>query len=883
MDHCLNNKDLCLKLLIIYYTSLNNKLKVNNDPIPLLINKFADVQSFLEEKNLTKILYFNLDTVHKVLYDYDQIITISDAMENDLCFNYYLFLLIKAGEEIINYEFSKKYINLFKLKIKDNKYYNIIAYKIIIEFINNFRNCNLYDEDKDYDFVTKLDNESREYIKNNLNIFHDIKLNLTCEDIIERNIDELYVDIIVALMKNNKFYDYEYTLNIFNQLDLENIDIQFYSSEKLWNIILESLNSKNDYIKINDINDFDDLNDMNKINFYYFLFKYVLKSPFYMYNIPFLSQLRKKVIEILKLQEYITFTISNEIYIQRIEYIIKRLCDLDYYYIHYYLNKKKSTKSGGYTNIKSSMMKNSQCIFNVSIKGKNNIKIDKIECIYGHKQSISLEEMKKLQEKNMDFNNIINLNFNRYLNCIHMFKNIIENLKNNYQFKYNFKLYFNFKKQIMNNIINNIYNINVEYSVQEHPFYKTDMISSDENILIKKPNEFNGLISLMSKLNLEKNNEINDTYSIISIEPNITFGSSLEEIEDFMDYKIIQLDNLIYKHSESVKFFLILKNGYFLSCGNSGEIILYNQDFKILLKKDNFDDILYHITEINDYKENIELIACYGQYVYELLINKTNYKVVFKKYEVPKKKTLYCEKIKDDEYVIAGINGAIKVIDMFNDSIDEKMIYNLLEFSVKTGLVINHKYVVLISNELIPKGLNKLVICNLFENKAEYSISDYSFNLSENSLSFITLDKSSNILLCAIKKYKSNQKNGILVVDMNLVRGKDLQYRFYDSGNFQPYCFCQLFKSSYILVGGHDLNKRSGMIRMYNINNNINDLMYIQDIEITEDEIDNKFDMPVNNIVQIKETGKLIITCLDGYIFLFSKPNLDYYNKKHKG
>ena len=72
------------------------------------------------------------------------------------------------------------------------------------------------------------------------------------------------------------------------------------------------------------------------------------------------------------------------------------------------------------------------------------------------------------------------------------------------------------------------------------------MISSDENLLIKKPKEFKGLISLMSKLNFENNSEINDTYSIISIEPNITFGSSLEEIEDFMDYKIIQLDNLIY-------------------------------------------------------------------------------------------------------------------------------------------------------------------------------------------------------------------------------------------------------------------------------------------------------------------------------------------------
>ena len=59
MDYCLNNKDLCLKLIIIYYASLNNKLKLNNDPIPLLINKFTDVQAFLDEKKLTKILYFN--------------------------------------------------------------------------------------------------------------------------------------------------------------------------------------------------------------------------------------------------------------------------------------------------------------------------------------------------------------------------------------------------------------------------------------------------------------------------------------------------------------------------------------------------------------------------------------------------------------------------------------------------------------------------------------------------------------------------------------------------------------------------------------------------------------------------------------------------------
>ena len=41
--------------------------------------------------------------------------------------------------------------------------------------------------------------------------------------------------------------------------------------------------------------------------------------------------------------------------------------------------------------------------------------------------------------------------------------------------------------------------------------------------------------------------------------------------------------------------------------------------------------------------------------------------------------------------------------------------------------------------------------------------------------------------------------------------------------------------------------------------------------------------MPVNNIIQTKDTGKIVITTIDGKIYLFTKPNLDYCNKKHKG
>ena len=140
-----------------------------------------------------------------------------------------------------------------------------------------------------------------------------------------------------------------------------------------------------------------------------------------------------------------------------------------------------------------------------------------------------------------------------------------------------------------------------------------------------------------------------------------------------------------------------------------------------------------------------------------------------------------------------------------------------------------------------------------------------------------------NILLCAIKKYKSSQKNGILVVDMNLVSGENLNHKFFNTGNFEPYCFSQIFESMYVMVGGFSLDKHTGMMRLYKINKNNYELIYIQDIEIIEDDENfNRFVMPINNIIQIKDSGKIIITCIDGGIFLFGKPNLDWYNYNQK-
>ena len=290
MDHYLFNDNLSIKLNIISNSFLNSNLIINEDPIPFLLKEYSEIKKFDEMKNFTKFLYFNMKTINKILYESDIIIQIQDYNCNDLSSNFYLILLIKAEEEIINYEYGINYINIFN-KLKNNeefKYFNLINSKIIIELINNFKNCDLYDEDKDEEYISKLENENKEYIKNNLNIFKEINLNINETDIYNKNIDELYVDIIIALIKSDKLIDLDLSFNIFKQLDLENIDIPFIASENFFKRMLEVLKIDNNYINQYIINNFDDLNDINKINFHYILLKFIFKSSFYLYHIPLL-------------------------------------------------------------------------------------------------------------------------------------------------------------------------------------------------------------------------------------------------------------------------------------------------------------------------------------------------------------------------------------------------------------------------------------------------------------------------------------------------------------------------------------------------------------------------------------------------------------------
>ena len=190
--------------------------------------------------------------------------------------------------------------------------------------------------------------------------------------------------------------------------------------------------------------------------------------------------------------------------------------------------------------------------------------------------------------------------------------------------------------------------------------------------------------------------------------------------------------------------------------------------------------------------------------------------------------------------------------------------------------------------------------------KKKYEINNYSFNLYQNNLCLISKEKESNnkLLLCACKKYIESQKNGILLLIIEL--NNKISEKFYDTGIFEVYCFCQICRfenpnrgnmilsqnqnndnligTEYFLVGGFDPNKKKGLIKLYQINYNndkfeLTNIEYIQDIEIKESTKFKGFEGAITCIIQSKNNGDLLITSYDGNVYDFSNPNINKIKK----
>ena len=306
------------------------------DPLFELLSNYSDLNDIIEQnktkkdKYFIKFFYFNKKKIHEILYKEEKKINIdNNIIENKLSDYFYLTLLIEDNIDIVNYEYSFDFINnnnIFNQLKQDNNnnYKNIILSKIIIELINNYKGRDNYHPVQDEEKLNEIENTDN--IKNSKE--SDLNIN--------EKIDKIYSNIIIKLIKNKKD-DYENTYKIIykiiNELDLENINI----TKTIFEELSKTLNTNEKYIKKYIIKEIKDLDNHNIINFYYILFKYILKNPIYIYNIPLLLEQRKNIIKFIKTNK--NYENDNK---QKFKYILNFITNRQYDILYKEIEDKNS-------------------------------------------------------------------------------------------------------------------------------------------------------------------------------------------------------------------------------------------------------------------------------------------------------------------------------------------------------------------------------------------------------------------------------------------------------------------------------------------------------------------------------------------------------------
>ena len=270
----------------------------NNDPLFKLITDIKEIKDICKDyKYFNKeIFYYNRKKIHKFLYEQEEIIAFDKEdyiNPNDKSINlpelFYLSLLIDEDKANINYIYPFEYISLiynnYLIKYKSEKFRIIILAKIVLILILNYENFADKEEPVQYnEEIEKMKEGIKRMIEDNLIVFKELNINFNCEDICsdKMHIDTLYNEIIISLIRENKFSDYNYCSMVIKELNLENINIT--------STIVEGLSEylKKENIKIYDINKLKDLFDKSIINFYYILYKFILKNNIYICQFDFL-------------------------------------------------------------------------------------------------------------------------------------------------------------------------------------------------------------------------------------------------------------------------------------------------------------------------------------------------------------------------------------------------------------------------------------------------------------------------------------------------------------------------------------------------------------------------------------------------------------------
>ena len=397
------------KAIINFKESENNEKKNNNFKISIeeLSNYFK-----LDKLKIVKLLYFNYDSLHHILYNLDNEIVL-EKEEKNLSYIFYAASLIKNNPNIINFSFTKDLIiDITNKKIENNNIYlELILSKAISDLIDAYKGLDEYNnnngEIQEIEIINT--NKIKDLIdKIIINKKNELKLNLNLSYIKTKTVDQIYIDIILGLLKN-KSEDYKYIYNTITKMDLEAINVKKTMLEEIKNILDDE---KNGIMKKYLISKPEDLFDENKISFFYLLLKYIFKSSIFIYQIQFFIKVRNILLELVNPKSDIFSRFKNKKIDQQIidqfNYILDVMLNSKYYNNKYKL-KDNNFKEGNSSNKSTEINTNSNSrITNTdSIKEKNSTDI--YDSTYSSQTTlISSIQNRDTSEEEKDINNVIN-------------------------------------------------------------------------------------------------------------------------------------------------------------------------------------------------------------------------------------------------------------------------------------------------------------------------------------------------------------------------------------------------------------------------------------------------------------------------------------------
>ena len=491
-----------------------------------------------------------------------------------------------------------------------------------------------------------------------------------------------------------------------------------------------------------------------------------------------------------------------------------------------------------------------------------------------------IKENKKFLDKNKYIND---------LNCINDITTINKNIRNK-------GIIENSEKET--NIDNNSINTSINN-------YLKDVIKK-RNINSKTLKNNSEKNDIKDKLRIESNLHYNIIKEFSDNKPNLLYIN-----KNTSKNKILEFIKTIEKLKNSAEFIKELSNGFYIST-NSGDkgdraLFIYNQFYEKISEIKNLEDIIYNAYEINYdiNKAQIQIMICLNRCFYIITIDIKGNKISSQRYNGNSYFVfLIMEKDEKKVCIFSGENGTL-ISNLFYEE-SNQWLASISSTSFRGAIRISNNIVALVSNSIInDDGEDQIMIYNTETKNIINQIFGYSFNLSSNGLCLIPreeIESDSKILLCSCKAYSPEQKNGILLINISDFTKNEF---FYETGNYEVYCLCPIlivenknpkesditFKENitikdteYFLVGGYDKEERKGVIKLFKVlyneenidlNTNIT-TNFIQDIIIDKNNKYNfeGFNKPISCITQSKITGNILITCLDGNIYLFYPPNI---------